>query len=322
MFANNNQYNQTDSFSLKTFDAKDDGNFITLKTDVKEWMPDSMLGQMYKYMPVDTNKAKLVKLTDTLKPAKYFIYKEEVNALSSNKSYVKSIFAKHNLHTNFVQPKFKVGLSNDWGLGIFLLSFSLLAIANVYYIKRFNLFTKAFFFQRFTAQLMREDNSQTQRLTIVLSSVYLISVSLFAVRFNDIYQFINPEISHLTQFFLIVVAVLSFFVFKVLLNHVIGIIFRTEKEINEYVFTIVLMNQFLGIALLTLCFLLFYAVTIYSKIILGFGLFLILGIYIYRVIRGIFTTHNNKNISKFYLFLYFCTLEILPLVLITKLMLD
>ena len=237
---------------LRTTDA-----FITLKTDPKNWIDDSLLGKTIYLAGRERIKSKLIFTGDTLKKPTYFIAPKESSSEYKHK-YVASIFHNHSLKSKSIKPLLRNHKNADWGLGVFLVGFTLLAIANYYYLKRFNLFTKAFFLQRFTSQLMREDNSQTQRLSIILSILYLMAMSLFAIKTNDISHFIQNNYSPLAYFFIIAVGLLSFFTIKIVLNYLVGIIFKAEKEISEYIFNIILLNQFLGIALFFLCFLLYY----------------------------------------------------------------
>jgi hypothetical protein len=321
MAGKNIHYTLIDSAQLKSFDAKDNNDYVRPKPETKSWVDDSLLGKtifINKQVPIfGTN----VSITDTLKPPIYFVVKEPQSINNVIQKYVPSIFAKHDLSIKFINPIFKNQPHNNWSFSIFLIGFSMLAMANFYYIKRFNLFAKAFFLQRFTGQLMREDNSQSQRLSIVLSCIYLFSISLLTYKFNEVNNFYKPLNGPITQFLLTCLAVLTFFVIKISLNYMLGYIFKTEKQVNEYVFNIILINQFLGLGLFFLCFCLYYSISLYTKFLLAFGVVLILGIYLYRIIRGILIGNNNKNISAIYLFLYFCTLEILPLVFIIKLML-
>jgi len=321
MAGKNIHYTLIDSAQLKSFDAKDNDDYVTPKSEPKSWVDDSLLGKTIFSIKNDSILKTKVSITDTLKPPIYFVVKEPISLNEVKQKYVPSIFAKHDLSIKFINPIFKAQHHNNWSFSIFLIGFSMLAMANFYYIKRFNLFAKAFFLQRFTSQLMREDNSQTQRLSIVLSCIYLFSISLLAYKFNEVNNFYKPFNGPVIQFLLTCLAVFSFFVIKILLNYIVGYIFKTEKQVNEYVFNIILINQFLGLGLFFLCFCLFFSISIYTKFLLAFGVVLILGIYLYRIIRGILIGNNNKNISAIYLFLYFCTLEILPLVFIIKLML-
>lgn len=316
-----NIYNyQKDSIITKNFDAKYDDTFITLKTEPKNWVDDSLIGKTIFLVGTEEKSNKIIFVGDTMKAPNYFIFQKEADYKYKHK-YVKSIFLNHSLRSETITPQIKDRKNIDWGLGVFLFGFTLLALANFYYLKRFSLFTKAFFLQRFTSQLMREDNSQTQRLSILLSTLYLISMSLFALKANEISNLFHYNRSPINNFLLVGLALLSFFTMKIVLNYLVGFIFKTEKEISEYIFNIILLNQFLGIALFFLCFIFYYVYSKYSIFLLILGLVLILSIYLYRIIRGIISVNNNKNISTLYLFLYFCTLEILPLIFITKLLL-
>jgi hypothetical protein len=314
--------NEIDSLNLSVFDAKDNQSFITLKDAPKNWVDDSLFGRTIYTETFHIKSEKPISIFDTFKPQPYFIQKVEVIANQKSKKYVPSIFKHHELKCIDQDVIFRKHPHNDWSLPFFLIGFLLLAIANVYYIKRFSLYVKAFFFNRFVSQLMREDNSQTQRLSILLTFIYLFSVSLFIIKMNDLYDFANIEMNHSWQFLSMVFLVFCFFIGKITLNYLVGFIFKTDKEVSEYTFNLILLNQLLGIGMFFLSFMLFYINDHLTQILLYIGLALLAITYLYRIGRGFFSVRTNKHISAVYLFLYFCTLEILPVVFITKVILD
>lgn len=314
--------NEIDSLNLSVFDAQDNQSFITLKDAPKNWVDDSLLGRTIYTETFQLKSEKPISIFDTFKPQPYFIQKVEVAANQKSKKYVPSIFKHHALKCIDQDVVFRKHPHNDWSLPFFLIGFLLLAIANVYYIKRFSLYVKAFFFNRFVSQLMREDNSQTQRLSILLTFIYLFSVSLFIIKMNDLYDFANIEMNHSMQFLTMVFLVFCFFIGKITLNYLVGFIFKTDKEVSEYTFNLILLNQLLGIGMFFLSFMLFYINDHLTQTLLYIGLALLAITYLYRIGRGVFSVRTNKHISAVYLFLYFCTLEILPVVFITKVILD
>ena len=315
--------NDIDSVNLSIYDARDDHSLITLKDAPKNWVEDSLLGKTIYPETFHFKEEKLVSILDTFHSQAYYKPKEVLLVKdATSKRYVPGLFKHHHLKCVDQDVVFRKHPHNDWSLPFFLIGFVLLAIANVYYIKRFSLYVKAFFFSRFVSQLMREDNSQTQRLSIILTSIYLFSVSLFIIKMNDIYDFANVEINHSLQFLSLIMMVFCFFIGKITLNYLVGFIFKTDKEISEYTFNLILLNQFLGIGMFFLSFILFFINDHFTKVFLYTGLALLAATYLYRIGRGIFSVRTNKHISAVYLFLYFCTLEILPVVFITKVILD
>lgn len=323
MASKNIHINEIDSVNLSAFDAKDDHSYITLKDAPKEWVEDSLLGKTIFTETFDIKTEKAISLLDTFKQHPYFIPKKQLGISSRlHKKYEPSIFSHHELKVVNKDVVFRKHSHNDWSLPFFILGFILLGIANVYFLKRFSLYVKAFFFSRFVSQLMREDNSQTQRLSIVLTIIYLCSISLFVLKMNEVFSWASFEMHKSLQILVFMLLVFCFFIFKMVLNYLVGVIFKTEKEISEFTFNLILINQFLGLGMFLLSFVLYFIDDSLTKSLLYTGIGLLAATYLYRIVRGVLSVRTNKHISAVYIFLYFCTLEILPVVFLTKLILD
>ncbi len=120
------------------------------------------------------------------------------------------------------------------------------------------------------------------------------------------------------EFYLIVfVAVNAYFMVKILLYKILGSVFSQREKTGELVFNMMLYHNVLGLILLPVA-------TIHSMV-SGFELFalfivpgLIIIFYLMSIIRSIYFA-IREGISIFYLILYLCALEILPILLVAKL---
>jgi hypothetical protein len=119
------------------------------------------------------------------------------------------------------------------------------------------------------------------------------------------------------EFYLIVFAVVNaYFLVKLFLYKILGSVFSQRETTGELVFNMMLFNNVLGLVLLPVA-------TIHAMV-PGFGivsLFLVPGVivlfYLMSIIRSIYFA-IREGISIFYLILYLCALEILPILLVTK----
>lgn len=120
------------------------------------------------------------------------------------------------------------------------------------------------------------------------------------------------------EFFLIVFAVVNaYFMLKILLYKLLGSIFSQKEATGELVFNMMLYHNVLGLILLPVA-------TIHS-LVPGFGIIsmflvplLVAVFYLMSMIRSIYFA-IRVGISIFYLILYLCALEILPILLVVKL---
>jgi hypothetical protein len=98
-------------------------------------------------------------------------------------------------------------------------------------------------------------------------------------------------------------------------------LFNSREMVEEYINHIFFSIKAIGVFIFPLLVLLEF-----SKLnplpLVVFGLLICLLFYSIRVSRGIILLMNNKLISFSHIFLYFCALEILPLIVIIKIMMS
>lgn len=232
--------------------------------------------------------------------------------------FSESIFSRHLLITKKIEPKPKPYESQNWLVLIFVLVLFLIGILRVFYQKKFMLFINAFVSKRFSNQIIREENAISQSTSVVLSIVFFISISVFFYSASRYFHLNYSEYSDIQYFFVILLACIAFYFLKFLLNKLGGFIFKAYKETDEYIFNQFLVIQILGLLLTIWCILLNYSPKISKEVIIyiGFGT-LTIG-FLVRMIKG-FGIANMNSYSPVYIFLYLCTLEILPLIIIVKL---
>jgi hypothetical protein len=119
-----------------------------------------------------------------------------------------------------------------------------------------------------------------------------------------------------------VAGVAAFFLFKHIMLKLIEGIFPISKTIKQYSFTIVIFNIILGFILVP--FNIFIAFVqdhlTFTGIILG--LLAVLVVYLFRLLRSIMISTKYLAFHKFHFFMYLCTIEIAPLLIIAKLLMN
>jgi len=120
------------------------------------------------------------------------------------------------------------------------------------------------------------------------------------------------------EFYLIVFAVVNlYFMVKILLYKILGSIFSQRETTGELVFNMMIYHNVLGLILLPIA-------TIHAWVpaVAPFSIFIVPGLvvlfYLMSIIRSIYFA-IRQSISIFYLILYLCALEILPILLVVKL---
>lgn len=96
-------------------------------------------------------------------------------------------------------------------------------------------------------------------------------------------------------------------------------IFPFSKEAKLYSFSIAIFNFIIGIALLPFIIFIAFAADNTHTILLYAALFSISILYIFRIIRSLLITNKYLIHNKFHFFMYLCTVEIAPILILLKL---
>lgn len=184
--------------------------------------------------------------------------------------------------------------------------------------KRLGQLIKAFYVNRFANQLLREEVSVGNRMTAVLSVLFVLTLSLFAVQANSYFGWMAFKNGPLA-YFVIAGSIFLAYGIKLLGIRIVGWVFQVKREASDYIFTVFLFGNSLGLFLLPVVVCLAFVRQIQAGYFVYFGLFLVASFLAVRLVRGVVIGYNSSRVSKFYLFLYLCTLEIVPLMVLLKL---
>lgn len=189
-------------------------------------------------------------------------------------------------------------------------SFLLIAILRASYWKHAKLLFMGVFAQRYANQFLREENAFTERVNAITFFLMSINFTLIILKITHSVELLSVV--------LILVYVSGFFFFKMGLIKLLGFILKTKDLSKLAVFFSMLFDRTLGFILFPLVVLLYFFSFEVSTIVLviSFVLFLILVLMKLFWLWKIGT--NSFGLPQFYIFLYLCTLEIFPLLILGK----
>ncbi|MBW6533390.1 MAG: DUF4271 domain-containing protein [Mariniphaga sp.] len=169
-----------------------------------------------------------------------------------------------------------------------------------------------------SARLFQEKNTSDIQGAFLLDILFYLVFAVFSFQLLNFFQ-VDLSFGNSRLFLSSMGLIVAYFLIKKLIYRFFGFLIEKTGETKEYLFN---MNNFARVAGIIL----FPVVTVIAfypfsniKIPVFFGLFLVGAIYFLLISRG-FVILMNKQFSIFYLFLYFCTLEFLPLVLLFKIL--
>jgi hypothetical protein len=191
-----------------------------------------------------------------------------------------------------------------------LLSFLLIALIKGMYWKHAKLFFMGVFAQRYANQYLREENAFTERVNFLTFLLMAINFTLIITKFQAVIDL--PTI--VSVFFLVVL----FFLLKLILIKLLGFFFKVKDLAKLAIFFSLLFDKTLGFVLFPLVVVIyFFSVDISSTVLMiSLGLFIILFMLKLFWLWKIGT--NSFGLSQVYIFLYLCTIEIFPLLLLAK----
>ncbi len=210
----------------------------------------------------------------------------------------------------------KNALQTDWLVivlfaGIFV--FATIRYSYVKYIR--HLFTSMVNYTT-SLRLLQENNYPAGHAAYRLDVVFYLSFSIFVFQLFNFYGLEHAR-KGITYFAMVLGGVLIYFYGKRSLYLFVGSLFRTDPETSEFLFNMDNFRRSLGIVLLPLVALISFSPASNPVYIVFAALSTTIVFYIINLQRGVQILFR-KQFSILYLFLYLCTLEFLPLLLIYK----
>jgi hypothetical protein len=229
---------------------------------------------------------------------------------------VPSLFTGHRLPVRLMHPDTKPDTTADYTISAMLLCLLIYTWVQRFYAKRLRQVFKAAALPRFLNQLERDGNLFTERISVGLSVIFILVITLAIGQIAE--NKFGVEFSKEGGGLLYLVLcglVCSIWLIKSSFIKMLGIIFKTENYAQAYLLNNLIFNMITGIIL-------FFPVVMTAyvdpELYTWLSILIIFIVLIYKVIRGILIGLANSDFSILYLFVYLCTLEILPYVILYR----
>lgn len=210
--------------------------------------------------------------------------------------------------------------TNNWMFWFILGALVLFGWSRLFYKKQLDLLMSSILHYNFAMKSIRNTSDNSQRFSNILQLIFSVNIALFSFQIFNFYNSTNiMGIKAIGIVTAISIAFLLVYGVKDIFYKFLGYIFKESGFSFEYLFNVHLYNRVLGIFLFPIIISLAFVQNhiIDHKLILYAGILLILTFFIFRIIRGI-QISIKANVSILYMFLYFCTLEILPIAVLAK----
>lgn len=177
---------------------------------------------------------------------------------------------------------------------------------------------KGFFLSGYLAAFGNKKVKVAKDFEFLLVLFFIVNTSLFLgnmVGYFDLSLFNTGMPDSLNIFLLLSLAYLV----KIYGVQLIGHVFEIQKATNFHINTVLAFHAVSGFILFPILVMLTFVKAISPILFLIAGSLLIIALLVFRIIKGVSFGRNKASISDFYLFLYLCTFELLPIAIIIKL---
>jgi len=209
-------------------------------------------------------------------------------------------------------PKGNVGL-----LGFIFAMLLIFAILKNAFSKQLSAIVQSFFSNRALNNINKEDNlfSSWPFLLLFVQFGFVFGMFFFLVaQWRDMYQ----AKEGFKFFFTISFTIIVFYALKLVVLRFLGFLFNVQKPVGEYISILYL--SYFNASLLFIPLVVSFALSPlkYGEVYIVLAVLLLGVIFTFQLLRAGVTILSNNKFSKMHLFLYFCALEICPILILIK----
>ncbi len=215
-------------------------------------------------------------------------------------------------HTGTPVPK-----GNIWVLGVIALLLVLFASLKISFSKQLQTIVQSFFSNRILNNLNKEDNLFTSWPFLLLFVQFGFTIGMFFYLVTQYYHLSFAD-SGFRFYVSISVLIVVLYVLKIVLLRLLGYLFNIQKPVNEYVSILYL--SYFNIALMFIPLVIAFALSPlkYGPYYISISFILLTIVFVFQFIRAGVNILSHYRFPKVYLFLYFCALEICPILILIK----
>ena len=215
---------------------------------------------------------------------------------------------------------FKEHTSKDLLFYLVFANVFLLALIKLLFPKYFNNLFILFFQTSMRQKQTREQLLQDGLASLLINLLFLISTGLFITLVVKYKEWSGLPFNNLYGY--IVALLLFIYVGKYLFVTFVGWVFNNSVVASSYTFLVGMVNRILGILLIPFTIFLAFAENDSTKIVFTLSIILVMILLVYRYFVSFASLRNDLKLNAFHFFLYLCSVELLPMLLLYKLMVN
>jgi len=281
-------------------------------------LPDSLLVDTSQVKAIDTLTPNILKIRDSL-----------TNALwldSLSRGYGFEVFSLQKVIAQANNPHEKVSYQHGqllpkgdvWVLGIIGFLLVLFAILKNAFGKQLSSVVQSFYSNRSLANLNKEDNLVTSWSFLLLFIQFGFTIGMFFYLAAQYQNLPAANQGGFSFFITVSVGVIFLYLLKIIFLRFIGFVFDVRRPLHQYISILYL--SYFNTSLLFIPIIIAFALSAkkYGASYIVLGISALVLIFVFQFIRAAINILSQYRFPKLYLFLYFCTLEICPILILIK----
>jgi hypothetical protein len=283
---------------------------------VKKQMQTNINQEQYQNLEIDSTGSIYSQSYDNLPLSNQFLEIKFINfSQKTNAGKTTTVKISNEKKSKLNELSFKY---SDFVLVLLLSLFALIAFVRLSGKNYFNRLLMSIQNYSYSVSFFREKNLAYVLYNNILIFVFFVSCGILSTMIAAHYGISIPNMDKFLQL-LIFTIIIAFLVFlNRFMARVSGIIFGYYKITAEYLFYYANWLRIVGVLLLILCLILSFVNPNYQNIFIYLTFFVLVITYLVKSLR-IFIIFFTNRLSLYYLILYFCALEIIPFILLLKL---
>ncbi len=215
-------------------------------------------------------------------------------------------------------PRHEKSEMADWNIGLVAMVLLLIVMTKTLFPRRFRQLSGAIFGSNYLNQLLREWHPFQSLMGVFFILAYIVVFGLYLQRLLIYFAGSDQTLTSPFTFFALAAGVGAFLLLRILLVNFFAFLFRTQEVSIRYLTNQVSYFMITALLLLPILFVLIYNP---FKSVFYASILLVLALLVFRFYRSFIVGLSNRRFSVLYLFLYLCALEIVPFLLLIKLVL-
>jgi hypothetical protein len=166
----------------------------------------------------------------------------------------------------------------------------------------------------------REQLLQNHLASVLLNILFVVSASIYISLFIQYKQWVVIPFYQLLFYSIGILFII--YIGKYLFLAFSGWVFNVQEATNAYTFIVFLVNKVLGIVLIPFVLMITFSPLPIKQITITISAGVALVLFLYRYLISFGVIRSNLKVSALHFFLYLCAVELLPLLLIYKLLVN